>query len=314
MADLALDRMAIEEAGPDPERLAAAIHKQLPLSSGPVPVEAIARALDITGIRYEELKSFEGALIAPPERGSGTILVNDVGYPPRHRFTVAHELGHFLNPTHEPFDEGAAFICTADDLRTWRNGSLKGNRHRRQEEEANLFGIELLAPYSRVRRFLSGILDLAKPIRIADALGLSQETAARRYVDLRDQPCALVFTEAGIIRDSCLTRGFPALAFSSGERVGLCVVASGLSELEKADPRDWLRRPKGEDLVIQTFAQRDGFATTLLSLGTGVLVPPEPSGGAGPQRMERPELYSVQSDGQHPAPRRRLVRPRRLAD
>ena len=32
-----LDRMAIEEAGPDPERIAASIHMQLGLLSGPVP-------------------------------------------------------------------------------------------------------------------------------------------------------------------------------------------------------------------------------------------------------------------------------------
>jgi hypothetical protein len=30
-----LDRMAIEEAGPDPERIAASIHMQLALLSGP---------------------------------------------------------------------------------------------------------------------------------------------------------------------------------------------------------------------------------------------------------------------------------------
>ena len=48
---LALDRMEIEEAGPNPERLAAAIHAQLQLKAGPVPVYEIAEALDIVEIR-----------------------------------------------------------------------------------------------------------------------------------------------------------------------------------------------------------------------------------------------------------------------
>ena len=40
-----LDRMAIEEAGPDPERIAASIHMQLALLSGPVPIHQVAEAL-----------------------------------------------------------------------------------------------------------------------------------------------------------------------------------------------------------------------------------------------------------------------------
>jgi hypothetical protein len=44
---LELDRMAIEEAGPNPERLAAAIHLQLRDKGGAVPVYAIAKSLDI---------------------------------------------------------------------------------------------------------------------------------------------------------------------------------------------------------------------------------------------------------------------------
>jgi hypothetical protein len=43
--------MAIEESGPNPERLAAAAHAQLNWLSGAVPIEAIARALDIAEIR-----------------------------------------------------------------------------------------------------------------------------------------------------------------------------------------------------------------------------------------------------------------------
>jgi hypothetical protein len=39
-----LDRMAIEEAGPDPERIAASIHMQLALLSGPVPIHQVAES------------------------------------------------------------------------------------------------------------------------------------------------------------------------------------------------------------------------------------------------------------------------------
>jgi len=66
-----LDRIAIEEVGANPERVAQAIHDQLPGLKGAVPVYDIARALDIEEIREEALTSFEGALIATPEKGRG---------------------------------------------------------------------------------------------------------------------------------------------------------------------------------------------------------------------------------------------------
>lgn len=54
--------MTIEEAGPNPDRLAAAIHAQLGQTRGAVPLHAIAEALDIIEIRTARLKRLEGAL------------------------------------------------------------------------------------------------------------------------------------------------------------------------------------------------------------------------------------------------------------
>ena len=131
---LALDRMAIEEAGPNPERLAAAIHDQLRHKSGEVPVAAIAAALDIVEIKEARLKSLEGALIAPADRNVGAILVNSESSPPRRRFTLAHELGHFLNPWHRSEDPSGSFACSRADVATpWRKPSPSASRRLGQE-------------------------------------------------------------------------------------------------------------------------------------------------------------------------------------
>jgi hypothetical protein len=84
-----LDRMAIEEAGPDPERIAASIHMQLALLSGPVPIHQVAEALDIVEIRLVPLKGLEGALVSTPERDIGSIVVNSASSAQRQRFSVA---------------------------------------------------------------------------------------------------------------------------------------------------------------------------------------------------------------------------------
>ena len=104
-----LDRMAIEEAGPNPERIAASIHAQLALLSGPVPIHQVAEALDIVEIRLVPLKGLEGALVSTPERDIGSIVVNSASSAQRQRFSVAHELGHFLNPWHKPLEPSGWF-------------------------------------------------------------------------------------------------------------------------------------------------------------------------------------------------------------
>jgi hypothetical protein len=151
---LTLDRMAIEEAGPNPDALAAAIHAQLKLKNGAVPVHAIARALDIISIRDAPLPGVEGALIMPANRDWGAIFTKAHTTPQRRRYTIGHELGHFLNLWHEP-PEDVGFACTAKDLGTeWRGVSRDAGQHRLQESQANRFAIELLAPASRVEPFL----------------------------------------------------------------------------------------------------------------------------------------------------------------
>jgi Zn-dependent peptidase ImmA (M78 family) len=116
-----------------------------------LPVYEIARALDIEEIREAPLKSFEGALITSAEKGRGAIVVNSLSSRQRRRYTVGHELGHFLNPWHMP-TTASGFECTRADMLV-RSGA---SQHLKQEAEANRFAIELLAPEPRIRPYLAG--------------------------------------------------------------------------------------------------------------------------------------------------------------
>jgi Zn-dependent peptidase ImmA (M78 family) len=192
--------MEIEEAGPNPERLAAAIHAQLKLKSGPVPVREIAEALDIVEIRERPLIGLEGALVTTRDRNVGAIAVNGKARPERRRFTLAHELGHFLNLWHEPKDPTGAFSCSRSDLGAGWRARPKASGHINQEIQANLFAIELLAPFGLVRPHLYGIPDLEKVLSMSAALAISREAAARRYAELHGLPTALVFSSDGVVR------------------------------------------------------------------------------------------------------------------
>lgn len=208
MTRLTLDRMALDDVGTNPVRLATAIHRQLAEGTGPVPVGDIARALDIVEVREEALINFEGALVTTPERGFGSILVNRRSSRRRRRFTLSHELLHFLNPLHRPTSPDG-FWCSREDMRANRLDS--GVRHLRQEAEANTFAIELLAPPARIKRYLRGEPDLAKVLSMSDGLDISKEAAARRYVVRHGDTMAAVFSHNRRFLYAERSTGFPWL-------------------------------------------------------------------------------------------------------
>ena len=158
MVLLTLDRMAIEEVGLNPQRLAEAIDDQLGELDGGVPVYEIAAALDIEEIREWPLSNLDGALITTPERDRGRVLLNLKSSVQRRRFSLSHELLHFLNPTHQQ-TSADGFHCTRRDMRI-SGDNKSSDRHKRQESEANRFAIELLTPRRRLKPFLTGTPDM----------------------------------------------------------------------------------------------------------------------------------------------------------
>jgi hypothetical protein len=111
----------------------------------PVPVESIAD--DLLGLRIEErdLGECSGMLI-PCER---MIIVNAAeatnGDVPtrRHRFTIAHELGHWICHAQQDVGEEVPTFCRSRDLSEDADRDL--------EREANVFGAELLMPGPSVK-------------------------------------------------------------------------------------------------------------------------------------------------------------------
>ena len=113
----------------------------------PVPVDDIARRYKI---RIKS-QTFEGDISGYLFRRSGnvTIGVNQNHSLLRRRFTIAHELGHFLlHP--EGVDEVHVDRRFVIKLRSDQS-SLGTNEH---EVEANLFAAELLMPTELIRRDL----------------------------------------------------------------------------------------------------------------------------------------------------------------
>jgi Zn-dependent peptidase ImmA (M78 family) len=265
VTEFKLDRMALDDVGVNPRRLAEAIHTQLGETSGAVPVKEIALALDIQEIREERLTNIEAALVTTPERDRGAILVNLNSNRQRRRFSVGHELLHFLNPLHlQTTHEG--FWCSRTDMIA--SALDDSDRHARQEAEANAFSIELLTPRRRLQPYLRAPPDLTVVLRLAGDFDVSREAAARRYVELHSATLAAVFCLDGKFSYARRGKEFPALFLKKGQPVSLAGEgAEGqVSLIEEVDAADWVYKPPRGTLTAQTLYQQDKFSTTLLQL------------------------------------------------
>ena len=180
-------------------------------------------------------------------------MVNGRNSPRRRRYTIAHELGHFLNERHRPtVDFG--FACTPDDLSHPRRGGV----HQRQELEANAFAIEVLAPLTALRVSPTSPAELEHAIAIADIFDISREAAVRRYIALHDECVAAVFSRNGRIRYIEKGAGFPATTVWSGDSLGdlLADRPSGtLTQLNAIAAPRWLKWPEKLCLFAQTLHQ-----------------------------------------------------------
>lgn len=111
----------------------------------PVDVEAIARAIGLD-VRYSPTTDdVSGALIRTGN--SAVIAVNSAQHENRQRFTIAHEIGHFIlhKRTQKHFDE---------DFRIDFRNAVSSEATQRGEIEANRFAAALLMPEQFLRKDL----------------------------------------------------------------------------------------------------------------------------------------------------------------
>lgn len=241
----------------------------------PVPVEDVARALDIAEINEIETDGFLGGLITDAERSSGGILVQTGIGRKRRRFTIAHELGHFLIPYHKPVNS-EKFMCDRAAMRAWDTKTQ--DRYFKMEAEANRFGANLLMPPPHVRRFLGSYAEpsLQTIIDIHEEFDVSKEAAARCYVDHYGEKLAVIIARDGKIARFYTHREFPWLCIRRGQNVPIdsryhAHRGTTLSPLMSTGAEHWIETDYGQRVPFmkeQILPQANGFAMILLWLNS----------------------------------------------
>lgn len=148
------------------EHLVEQVLKDWQVKRPPVPVKKIAQRLDLDLQFYSfDKEEFSGILV---REGKKSVLgVNASHHPNRQRFTIAHEIGHFL------LHEGdRVFVDRSYNVSLRSSTSSLGTDV--EEIEANTFASLLLIP----ERFLSKDLE-ASELDLEDKIAIAH--LARRY-------------------------------------------------------------------------------------------------------------------------------------
>lgn len=271
---LSISRMDLD-GNCSPIALVTKILKLEPNLKIPVPIEELAYKLDINSIQELTTAGYEGGLITDGARSSGDILIKKGMYHQRRRFTIGHELAHFLISYHKP-SAPSGFLCDKSAMNNW---NLKEQiKAKKMEAEANLFSSLILMPPPQLRKILNRdrFTYLDRVFEIHEYFDVSKEAAARSFVEYNPECVAVIICKDGKLVRKYKSRKFPWIKIVNGQKIpGISELYcfSGpimkTSSLLRTDAREWIdmttinRPPKMYEQVVH---QMRGFAMIMLKL------------------------------------------------
>lgn len=167
---------------------AAEILERFQIVAAPVDVESIANRLGIDVRKTPAEDELSGFIVKRPD-GHAVIGVNAIHHPNRQRFTIGHEIGHYLLHDFEQVHVDKFTFRLRDE-----NSSTGQND---DEVQANRFAAELLMP----RHFLVNDLPTFAPNGFLDERGLTK--LAKHYL-VSTQAMTTRLVSLGVIDGSAL--------------------------------------------------------------------------------------------------------------
>lgn len=244
----------------------------------PVPVEKIAKLLDIIDIEYEDFKSIDGTLVVGEgeQEGLALIGVNANQSSKRIRYTIGHELGHWLIPSHK-FNK-KYFECVSQSMRLL-DSTKESNSIEKIEIEANIFSCELLLPDIEFRQDIRALPEprVSQIVDLSFKYDVSKLATGRRFVSLNDYECAIVQSHERFITHIYKHKDFPSLCLKRNNPLPPKSHSAQESRIDitytELLPISWVhwlskRPPENSELYEQVLFQRDGYRLTLLYLDT----------------------------------------------
>lgn len=152
----------------------------------PVDVDALASRIDLH-VNYTNLDDdYSGLLVI---RGGAAIAhINKLHHPNRQRFSLAHEIGHFVLHEQQQTSGESAYVDKV--MRLYHRADREFGQDARMEWQANVFASEILMPEQLLRsKILDEGYDLedeADVSRLAVVLKVSEQALAIRLTRMKD--------------------------------------------------------------------------------------------------------------------------------
>lgn len=178
-----------------PTVYAKALRAEMQLK-GRVDLDEIAEKFNLSLIE-KPLTGCDGALLRSATGSKGIIVVKgSIREFGRKRFTVAHELGHFVL-------HGASAACISSDVGQWSDA-------RQREKEADEFSAELLIPSDEVQPLVNSHEPSLQLIRrVAEEYETSLSASGWRFCDIVSTPCAIIWSTNQVIQWLRKSDSFP---------------------------------------------------------------------------------------------------------
>lgn len=210
------------------------------LSPEEIDPRLFAECLDIK-VKEAQIEGFEGCLLR--FGNFGTILYSArIKHETRVRFTIAHELGHWI--LHPGQSQG--FLCTEENVARYKGSPM--------EAEANAFAGALLIPrFMLGRRSLKADDFLATTLSTATEFNASVMATAKRLLDLTPTPSLVVFSDGERVRWSWCSRGASHVFLRAGTAIDPDCTAYECSDISEVAVRIGLIENSGEHWFPEDF-------------------------------------------------------------
>ncbi len=200
------------------------------------------------GLRVREVPSngFDGTLVRSRSAQKGIIAVRkSIREPARKRFTIAHEIGHFVLPHHRLLGN----VCREKVVESYK-ASIKP-----AELEANEFAGAFLLPTTAVaKRFGLSEPSLENISSVANEFETSLSATARRFVDLTDVAVVLLWQVADRVewfhKSDAFTYYLPLAELPASSSIAgrLFAGESVPDDFEPIEPNLWLSKRDAENV------------------------------------------------------------------
>ena len=252
-------------------------------------LDAVCKAL---GLRVREVPSvgFDGTLVRSKSAQKGVIGVREsIREYGRKRFTVAHEIAHFVIPSHRFLKN----VCAGNSIDSYRSTLNQ------TEIEANQFAAEFLLPAPAVRTRFGDVPSLAKISSVAKEFETSLSATARRFIDLTDSSVVLLWQQDGRVewfhKSDTFTYFLPLEGIPSSNSMAGRLFAGGAggNGFEPVDPFLWLSRRDAEkvDMLLEHSVSLPRYDSVLTLLWVVV------SKGLAEENYEEPYLEELDPEG-----------------